>query len=193
MDAHEGGVRQPLLEFLHAHEHHHGAVSADEVDLQILAHALHATDVGDRHAHHLVLRLEEDVVVLVYLRRAGGSCFLLVEQVILAVDTLGSLLKLFEAEGLEKIVVRIDLVALDGILAVGGGEDDQRARVEGTHEVQAVEVGHADVAEDGVNGLLLHQRVGVDGALAFADQFQVGYLFDIGGQLLQGERLVVNG
>ena len=77
VDAHEGGVRQPLLEFLHAHEHHHGAVSADEVDLQILAHALHATDVGDRHAHHLVLRLEEDVVVLVYLRRAGGSCFLL--------------------------------------------------------------------------------------------------------------------
>ena len=35
--------------------------------------------------------------------------------------------------------------------------------------------------------------MGVDGALAFADQFQVGYLFDIGGQLLQGERLVVDG
>lgn len=55
--------RQTFLHAFHGEEHDDGAWLIDDVYLQIFGHALNVAYVGNLHAHHFVLRLQEYVLV----------------------------------------------------------------------------------------------------------------------------------
>ena len=108
-------------------------------------------------------------------------------------QTVGGAAELIEAEGLEQVVDGIDLEALDSILGVGGREDDERRYRKRLHEIHAVEVGHVDVAEDGIDGLTVEDVLGLEGTLALGDELQKRNLADVCDELLQSQGLVVDG
>ena len=100
----------------------------------------------------------------------------------------------FGAHGLEQVVNGGQLEGLQGLVLVGGDEDDGRGTGEaGNHpgDVQPGERGHVDVQEERVDLELLHglQRLGpgvgaVDGAHPRIERQQEG-------QLLNGRQFVV--
>jgi hypothetical protein len=47
-------------------------------------------------------------------------------------------------------------------------------------KLHAVEFGHVDVKEDGINLLVVNDMLGLNGALALCHEFEVGNLLDIG-------------
>ena len=91
----------------------------------------------------------------------------------------------YEAEGLQEIIDGIDTEALDGVFGVGGGEDDEGRGSERLDEVHAVEVGHVDVAEDGIDGVVFEEGTGLHRTLALGSEFEERYLTDIGNELLE--------
>ena len=111
----------------------------------------------------------------------------------LLLHPIGGAQEILHTEGLEQIVDGIDAEALDGILGVGRGEDNERRHGERLNKIHAVEVGHVDVAEDGVDDLLVEDVAGLKGTLTLCHEFQERHFLDIGGELLQGQGLVVDG
>ena len=108
-------------------------------------------------------------------------------------QAVGGTAEFVEAEGLQQIVHGIHLEALHGVFRVGGGEHHEGWCGERLHEVHPVEVGHVDVAEDGVDVLIVQYLLGLKGALAFSAETEKGYLLDVGSELLQSQWLVVDG
>ena len=156
---------------------------------QVLAHGLDVADVVDVHLDDAVLGLEEE-------RRGrgrGGRRTLDLRTLDAFAQALGGTLEVLQPEGLEQVVDGGHLEALDGVLGIGGGEDYQRCKGERLDKVHAVEVGHVDVAENGVDGVVLQEVARLDGTLALCRQLEVGHLADVGGQLSERQRLVVNG
>ena len=198
VDAHEDAGGQAFLDALHGEEGHDGALLAYEVETEVGPHGLDVADVAHAHAHHLVVGLEEDVVGLGERSclvgglsvGCGGDGIL---QLVLAAHLFGRLAELVHGEGLEQIVHGVGAEAFDGIFAVGRGEHHEGRREEGTHEVEAVEVGHVDVDEDGIDGLVLEHTTGFHGACGGADELEIGNLLDAGGELLECQGLVVDG
>ena len=89
--------------------------------------------------------------------------------------------EVLQAERFEQVVDGIDTEAFDGVFRVGGGEDDERRYGERLDEVHAVEVGHVDVAEDGINRLTVQHVDGFDGTLTLCYQLQERHFPDICG------------
>ena len=104
----------------------------------------------------------------------------------------GCTLEVVESEGLEQIVDSIDLESVDGILRIGCGEHYERRRCERAHEVHAIHVGHIDIDKDGVNSFIVYYVACLDGALTFGYKVEKRYLPDVGCELLQCQRLVVD-
>ena len=105
----------------------------------------------------------------------------------------GGTLEVLHAEGLQQIVYRVHLESLDGIFGIGCGEDDERGHGERLHKVHTVQVGHVDVAEDGIYRVLFQKLFCLDGALALCRQLQKGYFAYVGCNLLKSQRLIVYG
>ena len=193
MHAHETGAGQPLFHFLHAQQYDEGTWHSLEIDAKVFAHALDVAYVVDVDPYHAVLRFQEDGVVVVgRCRLLNGRCGS-VKQVVAGLHLVGRPLHVVETEGLEQVVHGIDLEPVDGILGVGSGEDHQRWCCQRLHEVHAIEVGHVDVDEDGIDHLFLHDLAGLEGTLAGFHELQEGYFLDIGGQLAECQRLIVDG
>ena len=94
-------------------------------------------------------------------------------------------LEVLQAEGLQQIVDSVDTEALDGVFRVGGGEDDEGRTSERLDEVHTVEVGHVDVAEDGVDGVMFEEFASLHSTLALGSEFEERHLTDIGNELLE--------
>ena len=84
-----------------------------------------------------------------------------------------------EGDRLEQVIDSIDLVAFEGIFAVGGGEDDGGHVLEGARQLDAVEVGHVDVEENDIDMMLLAEAEGLEGVLGGACELEFGYLADV--------------
>ena len=100
-------------------------------------------------------------------------------------DAVGCPLEVLESEGFEEVIDGIDLETLDSIFGVGSGEDDEGRYGERLDEVHAVEVGHVDVAEDGIDGVVLQVLTGFQCALALGSKFEERHLTDVGDELLE--------
>ena len=191
MDAHELGGGQVVLHLFHREQGDDGLLTL-KVNLQVFAHALDVADVADGDAHHAVVGLDEDGAVGLH-----GAALLLgrvrVAQVVLLLYLHRGTQEVVHAERLQQVVDGVDLVALDGIFRVGGGEDDERRGCQLAHEVHAAEVGHIDVAEDGVHHVVLHDLACLECAAALACQFEKRHFADVGDELAQGQGLVVDG
>ena len=181
VDAQELTGWQQLLHALHGHQGHQRARLSCDIESQILAHRLHTDDVGKLHGHIAMVGAHED----------GGLLQALAQ-------TLQRLREVGETEGFQQVVHGIHLETFHSILGVGGGEDDERTALhdivvgELAHEVHAAEVGHVDVAEDGVHRVLLQKLTGFQRALTLCCQFEEGYLINIGDDLLECQRFIVN-
>lgn len=97
-----------------------------------------------------------------------------------------------QSEGLEQVVNGIDLIAVDGVFTVGGGEDDDGWCDERPHKVESAEVGHVDIDEDGIDDIFFHELFGFGGTLAFTDEFEERYYLDVCGKLLQCQWFIVD-
>ena len=84
-----------------------------------------------------------------------------------------------EGDGLEQVIDSIDLVAFEGIFAVGGGEDDGGHVLEGARKLDAVEVGHVDVEENDIDMMLLAEAEGFEGVLGGAGELEFGEFADV--------------
>ena len=115
------------------------------------------------------------------------------QQVVLPFDFLGSDEELVQPERLHEVVDGVHLEAFDRILRIGGREDDQRRVGERLHEVHPAQVRHVDVGEDGVDGLVGEDFPGLQRARAGGDPFQEVGFRDVGFQLAEGQRFVVDG
>ena len=120
VDTHETACGQPFLHFLHREEHDERLGPVFQIDAQILAHALHIADVANVDAYHLVLGFQKECIVFVDARHGGR-----IAQLILRLHLVGGALEVVESEGFQQVVDGVDLKALNGILAVGGGENYQ--------------------------------------------------------------------
>ena len=153
------------------------------MQLQVFRHALYVADIGDTDLYHAVVGLDKD------------------GRLSLGPDSGGTLLfypvrrphKVLQAEGLQQVVNGIDLEALDSIFGVGGGKYDEGRGSQRLDELHAIEVGHVDVAENDVDGLTVEHVDGLEGTLALGCQLKEWHLINIGDELLQGQRLVVDG
>jgi len=108
-------------------------------------------------------------------------------------DTIGGTAEIVESEGFQEIIYGIDPESLHGIFAIGCGEDDERRCLQRLDEIHAVEIGHIDVAEDGINGFFCQKLPCFQGTLALGSEFEERNPLDIGHELPQGKRLVVDG
>ena len=84
-----------------------------------------------------------------------------------------------EGDGLEQVIDSIDLVTLEGIFAIGGGEDDGGDVLEGARKFDAVEVGHVDVEENDIDMMLLAEAEGFEGVLGGAGELEFGEFADV--------------
>ena len=100
-----------------------------------------------------------------------------------------------QAERLEQIIQRIEFETLDGILRVGGGEDDHRSLLarERTDELRAHKVGHIDIDKYQINPLVLQELLCLDGVAELGNVLQKRHLRDVGPNLTESQRLIVNG
>ena len=78
----------------------------------------------------------------------------------------------FETEGFEEVVHNIELVAFEGVLRIGCGEDDQRFLVEGLQEFDAGQFGHLDVQKNQVDGMAAQNGHGFQRVFAHTGDFQ---------------------
>ena len=97
-----------------------------------------------------------------------------------------------EGDGLEQVIDGRDLVAFEGIFAVGGGEDDGGHVLEGARQLDAVEVGHVNVEEDDIDMMLLAEAECLEGVLGGACELEFGNLADVVLQEFAGEEFVVD-
>ena len=193
MDAHERGW-EILFHLLHREEGDEGLGLAFKVDLQILAHTLDIADVGNGYLDNFVVGLDEDGVIFFGIRlghlgyrnsnRRGLQSFL---------EAIGCTTEIIEAEGLEQIVDGIHLEALNGILGVSCGEDDEGRGCKRLDEVHAVKVGHVDVAEDGIHRFAIQELFGLEGTLALAYELEKRNFLYVTDELLERQGLVVDG
>ena len=64
-------------------------------------------------------------------------------------------MEVLQPKGLEQVVDSIDTKAFYGIFRIGRRKDDEWRYGERLHKIHAVEVGHVDVTEDGIHGVIL--------------------------------------
>ena len=188
MDTHELRFRQPVLELFHTQQDDDGLLSAVGVNLQVFAHALDESYIIDFYAYYPVLGLEENGVVAVDLRHYR----LVMAQVVLFFYLRRRAPEIGHRERFEQIVDGVDLVAVDGIVAVGRREDNQRRHVETLDEVHAVDVGHIDVDEQRVDGLAVHNLLCFRSTLALAGKLKKFHFLYVCRQLPQGQWLIVD-
>ena len=201
---------QPLFHLLHAEQHDYGALALD-VNLQIFGHSLDVAYVGNIDPNYTMLGLEEyRLVVRRYSTVNGRTCVRYRRGCIdscIIVDRLGSCrifefepmlhahgctLEVVESEGLEQIVDGIHLESVHRIFRISRGENHKRRRCQRAHKVHAIHVGHIDIDKDGVNSFSVYYVVCLDSALTFGYKVEKRYLPDVGCELLQCERLVVD-
>jgi hypothetical protein len=95
--------------------------------------------------------------------------------------------------GLEQVVQSVGFEGLDGMLVVGGDEDDERdGRCQAADDTEAVQAGHLDVEEDQV---WVETLDGVEcglSVLGFADDLDVGFVGEEGADAFATEGFVVD-
>lgn len=121
-----------------------------------------------------------------------GSLSLTAVSPMAPAQLLGSTPKFVKAKGFEQIVDGIDLVAFDSILRIRCGKDRQGRTSQTFDEVHAIEVGHVDVAEDGIDDLPLQHLPCLYSAGAGRHETEVGDFADEGDELAKCQRLVFN-
>src|SRR5574344_1011984 len=125
-------ARQSLFHPLHAQKNNDGLGYGVEINLDIFAHALHIADVLNGDPDDARVALHEDGVGITSQLRGFLDGFRLCSPttisrllgVIDLFDLVGRTLELVQSKGLEQVIDRIDLVALNGILTVGCSEHD---------------------------------------------------------------------
>ena len=194
MDAHEHVAGQVLLDFLHAQQHDDGFALVVTSNPQVLAHGLDVADAVDGDANDLVVTLDKDDAVVIDLGGDDSGSLLAYLVDVPHLECGG--FKLVKTVGLQQVSHGIGLIALDGIVGVGRGEYHNGATavflIERFGKLHAVEFGHVDVKEDGINLLVVNDMLGLNGALALCHEFEVGNLLDIGYQLLEGQRFIID-
>lgn len=170
------------------------------VDAHVFAHAFQVDDVleFDQRDHVVGLDREKFAAVLRQrdaFRRLFGMFAAAADEFGERFGPLCGTVELVETEGFEQVVDRFELESLDGVFGVGGREDDHRPLLRGerAHEIDAAEIGHVDVAEDQIHGLFFERAGGFERVAVFARKFQKGNACDVGAQLAQCERFVVDG
>jgi hypothetical protein len=112
------------------------------VDLEVVVGGFDEQDVGGVNTDHAIVGLDQQGLPLVGALAEG--------------EELGGfprrLLESFQREGFEEVVDGVEVEALHGIFAVGGGEDHQRTGVQGLVELETALGGHADIEEEQVDG-----------------------------------------
>ena len=78
------------------------------------------------------------------------------------------------AEGFEEIVDGVGVEGAHGVLVEGGDEDDGGAGVDEFEDFEAVELGHLDVEEEEVGGVLGDGLYGFEAVGAFGGELDVG-------------------
>ena len=190
MDAHEA-VWQVLFHLFHRQEGNDGLRLALYPYFQIFAHTLDVTDVGDIDLYNAVISLEEERIVggkTTDHRTADRRCITLQPLP----QTICCPLKILQSEGFQYIVDGIDAEALYGILGIGCGEDYKWRYGKRLYEVHAVEVGHIDVAEDGIYRIVFQKRPRLQSALALGRELKERHFTNIGNELLQSQWLIIN-
>ncbi len=100
--------------------------------------------------------------------------------------------KPLQRDGLEEVIHHVELVAFQGVLGVGGGQDYQRLLLEDLEQRGTGNLRHLHVQEKQVHGLVAQDFQGGEGAGAGVDQLQVGHLANVILQQVAGQRLVVD-
>ena len=97
-------------------------------------------------------------------------------------------------EGLEDVVEGAHLEGLEGVLIVGGHEDDERHALapDRFDDLEAVHVRHLDIEEDELRRVIQDRRHGFLAVTTLAHHLDVGLARQQGRQPLARERLVVH-
>ena len=95
-------------------------------------------------------------------------------------------------DGLQKVVERVDLEGLDGVLVVGGGEDHLGQFFEAFQQFEAGHAGHLDVEEEKVGRELRDHRERFLAVARFAGDLDLGMLQQQAAQLQAGKALIVD-
>lgn len=187
VDADETAGGQQLLHVLHVHQREDGLLAGGGENFHIVLETLDVEDVVEVDLQQFILALDKD---------AGGfllaTATFLVHQFVPLQCLVAGLEEVGIADGLGEVVERVDAVAIDGILAEGGGEDDARGLGQHLAELQSVEVGHLDVKENEVDGVVGKSFEGVHGVVILALEFHEGDFIDVAGQQFHGQGFVVD-
>lgn len=118
MGAQEFGLGQILVQLLHRHERHH-TLAILQIEAHIVFQTFDVEDVVETDALKLIIALDKhETIALAGVLLQGGDKPL--ESLV------GGFEEILVGDGLQKVVERTDLVAFDGILGEGRGEDDLR-------------------------------------------------------------------
>ncbi len=94
--------------------------------------------------------------------------------------------------GLEQVIDRIEIEALECMLFVGGGEDDFALATHEPGNVKPVELWHLDVEQEKVRRVIAQVLQSVDGVGEGGGEGELGVLVDVGFQEFDGQRFVVD-
>ena len=184
--------RQTLLHAFHSKKHDDGARLSVYMHLQILRHALDVAYVGNLYAHHLMLRLQEDILVCLLRLRFSGERQRRIVVLIAFLYAQSGTTEVVQTERFEQIVYGVNLESVDSILRIGCGKDHKRRRHERAHKVHAVKVGHVDVDEDDVNAFVVDDVARFESTLTLAHERKERNLRHVDCKLLECQRLVVD-
>ena len=97
-----------------------------------------------------------------------------------------------EGDRFEQVVDNVEVEGVQRVFPVGRCEDGMRGVAQAFEEVESGELGHADVEEEEVDGLVVENFQGFYGIGAYSADLEEGQLPDMFLQQLYGERFVVN-
>ena len=177
-----------------------------DVDCHVVTGGFDGFDVGGFHDEHLLAGLYGDACEVV--GGGWGRCDLTSREEVDEAAGSGGGVPVgemgagtsdggFEAggfEGFEQVIERVRFKGSDGVLIVGGGENDERqifAR-DFFQEFEAVHLGHLDIEKEQVGRVALDGGEGIVAAGTFTDDGEFRFIDREKLDALSGERFVVN-
>ena len=163
--AHELRGGETLFYAFHIHQAENGLLVVLKVYLHVVFQTFDEQNVIVLYLDKLVLTLHKDETV-------GSGCVygrlrLKPLQSLVCSEKEGLV-----ADGLQQVVQRINLVAVNGILAESGSEDDAGGLGDDGGELNAAEFGHLDVEKHEMNTILTQVLDGRYGTVVGADEVE---------------------